>query len=186
MKKIIIAAILLVLVGVGVWYFLSSGFVMSGTSISPKMVASSAAPSTYVVPAFEGEEYKNDKYRFSLALPEGFKPQELENDAGGQTVVLQDAEGNGIQIYITPYAEDVKVLTADDVRASISDMQVTEEQPVEIGADYKGVAFMSDNEAFGGASREVWFVFRGNLYQISTYARLDNLLQAMFGTWKFY
>jgi hypothetical protein len=28
--------------------------------------------------------------------------------------------------------------------------------------------------------------FPGNLYQISTYARLDPLLQAMFGTWKFF
>lgn len=38
----------------------------------------------------------------------------------------------------------------------------------------------------GGASHEVWFVFRENLYQISTCARLDNLLQEMFSTWSFF
>jgi len=65
-------------------------------------------------------------------------------------------------------------------------MQVTGVQPVEIGDDYTGVAFRSDNPAFGGASREVWFVFHGNLYQISTYEHLDSLLQTMFSTWKFF
>jgi hypothetical protein len=58
-------------------------------------------------------------------------------------------------------------------------------QLVEVGPNYVGLAFKSDNQAFDGASREVWFVFRGNLYQISTYAWLDPLLQAIFKTWQF-
>ncbi len=44
---------------------------------------------------------------------------------------------------------------------------------------------MSDNPAFAGASREVWFVFNTNLYQISTYTEFDELLKGLFGTWQF-
>ena len=65
-------------------------------------------------------------------------------------------------------------------------MKVIDDQILEIGNNYKGVAFRSDNAAFDGDSREVWFVFKGNLFQISTYARLDPLLKAMFATWKFF
>mgnify|MGYP001582339838 FL=1 len=141
------------------------------------------------------KNYKNDTYHFSLSMPEDFSVQELPaDDTGGKAIVLQNSKGDGVQILVTPYSDDTRDLTADDVRASIPDMEVRDEQPVEIGSDYTGVAFMSDNDAFGGASREVWFVYpecnRGvckpQLYQISTYAHLDSLLQAMFGTWKFF
>jgi hypothetical protein len=117
------------------------------------------------------------------------------------TILLQDQKGDGIQILVTPY-DDVKVFTADMIRTAIPDMQISDVQTLEIGdpstssgqVSYKGVAFKSDNEAFGGDSREVWFVYpecnRGvchpQLYQISTYARLDPLLKSLFATWEFF
>jgi hypothetical protein len=120
-------------------------------------------------------------------MPADFKAQELPGELeSGQTIVLQNAKGDGVQIYITKYPEDLHELTGDNVRIAIPDMRVVQDQVVEIGEDYKGVAFMSDNEAFGGASREVWFVFHGYLFQISTYARLDPLLKSMFATWHFF
>jgi hypothetical protein len=190
MKKILMIIGFVGFAGVGMWLVWGGNTLEVAGGLVPKMLASGAAPATdaqgmpYVVPVIQNE-YRNEQYGFALGLPDGFNSQELANDEGGQTVVLQDARGNGIQIHVTPYPDDTRSLSADDVRASIPDMQVSGEQPVEIGADHTGVAFMSDNEAFEGASREVWFIFRGNLYQISTYARLDALLQAMFGTWKF-
>jgi hypothetical protein len=120
-------------------------------------------------------------------MPEGFSAQELEKNAdGASTILIQNKSGEGIQILVTPFPEDTKVLTADQIRQDIPDMQVRQPEEVAIGAQYKGVAFLSDNEAFENASREVWFVFRGNLYQISTYERLDTLLKAIFATWKFF
>jgi len=149
--------------------------------------ASAAASAVQVVPAPPlGQDYTNSDYHFSLRMPEGFHAGELPNDAGGKTIILQDTSGQGVQIYVSPYPDDIKVLTMDDVRGNIPDMQVSDAQEVDIGNNYKGVAFLSDNEAFDGASREVWFVFNKNLYQISTYARFDPLLKEMFGAWKFY
>lgn len=165
-----------------VWYFaFSDGKTFGG--VAPSMlsvgVPYTGAPLT--------KSYANKEFRFSLTMPEGFSAGELPADeGGGRAVVLQNAQGDGIQIYVVPLESDTKVLTADDIRREIPDMKVEAEEPVTIGPEYTGVAFLSDNDAFGGASREVWFYFRGNLYQISTYQRLDTLLKAMFATWKFY
>lgn len=130
--------------------------------------------------------YENKTFGFSLRMPDGFSASELPaDDTGASTVILQNQSGEGIQIRISPF-EDIRVLTADMIRGNIPDMNISEEAPVTVGSEYTGVAFISDNEAFEGSSREVWFVYEGNLYQISTYQRLDTLLKAMFATWKFF
>lgn len=180
-KTVALAIVALLILGAalyGIWHFRATR--------AASQTASASAP--YVIPPL-GEKYTNEQFRFSLTMPEGFSAREIpdeENEGGETAITLQDPEGNGIQIFITPFPEDLRVLSADDVRASIPDMRITDEQPVEIGESHTGVAFKSDNEAFGGASREVWFVWQGNLYQISTYERLDKLLQSMFATWQFF
>lgn len=143
------------------------------------------AAEPYVVPALT-KEYENDVYDFSLRIPEEFAASNSANEQGGETVVLQDKNNNGIQIVITPDADDTKVLTKEMIAAQLPQLKITDVQPVEVGESHTGLAFKSDNEAFGGASREVWFVFRGNLYQISTYERLDDLLKQIFQTWEFH
>lgn len=136
----------------------------------------------YVVPPL-AERYSNPAHRFALTMPAGFTVRE-STDGVVDTIVFENEKAEGIQVTVSPY-EDVKVITADDIRRDIPDMAVDEAQPVEIGANHTGVAFKSDNASFDGASREVWFVFQGELYQISTYDRFDGLLRAMFATWQF-
>ncbi len=142
----------------------------------------------YVVPPLT-KAYANSAYKFSLKMPDAFEAADVQSDeVGGDTVLLQDKQGNGIQIAITPFEEDKGegyVLTQEKIHAEVPDLKITDVQPVEVGAHYTGLAFKSDNAAFGSASREVWFVFRGNLYQISTYERLDDLLKQIFATWQF-
>lgn len=139
---------------------------------------------SYMVPELS-KEYSNTTYHFSLKMPEDFEATKFE-DEFGTAVVLQDQSGNGVQILISPFGdEDIKELTQERIKQDLPDMLISEAQTVEIGDEYKGLAFKSDNEFFGGASREVWFVYQQNLYQISTYARLDELLQKIFTTWQF-
>jgi hypothetical protein len=133
------------------------------------------------------KSYSNDQYKFSLHMPDNFAAWQLPaDDSGATTILLQNEDKtDGVQIIVTPFSEDLHTLTADRIHQEIPDMKISEPQPVQIGDNYTGLAFKSDNEEFNGASREVWFVFRGNLYQISTYDRLDPLLKSIFGTWTF-
>ena len=173
MKKIFIIIAIVAIAGGG--YFAYTKFVAP---------AASDMQEPYVVSAL-GDEYRNETYGFSLTMPEGFKARIMSTSVEGETILLEDQTGNGIQIMITPIDEDIPALTVERIKADIPDMQISDEQVVEVGSSRTGLAFKSDNEAFDGASREVWFVFRGNLYQISTYERLDPLLKAVFQTWQF-
>lgn len=176
--RIVVSIVLAAGIGAALWYF-----AFKGDATGQSAAASAAAP--YVVPPIQNE-YKNEALGFSLGLPDGFSAHEfVDEETHARTIVLQDSAGNGIQILATPFPEDLKVLDAARVQRDIPGMKITDVQPVEVGENHIGIAFKSNNEAFDGASREVWFVFRGNLYQISTYARLDSLLQSMFATWKF-
>ncbi len=145
-------------------------------------LSSNAVPDTSLLT----KSYTNRRFSFSINIPEGYSAQELLPDGNGAIpIVIQNEQGEGIQILVTPNAGDVRELTQAQIVDSIPDLSVDAVETIEIGEEYRGVAFLSDNEAFDRKSREVWFYFRGNLYQISTYARLDGLLKAIFSTWRF-
>lgn len=186
MKNIIIMFVVLGLFGsvVYFWGLTPARMVMPGENL---MRYTAAVVSGEKAPEFSAPEvdYRNERFGFSLKRPTGFTVAELPPDDGAATILIQNGKGEGIQILITPGSSPSKTLTADMIRADIPDMQVRDVQVVEVGENHRGIAFLSDNEAFNGASREVWFFFRGNLYQISTYAYLDTLMQQMFATWQF-
>jgi hypothetical protein len=180
MKKVVIVVVVIAAAGAAGWWFFSP------RSVAPAAGGESHIP--YTVPALT-TPYQNDTYHFSLKLPDGFSAREITSADGGNTLVFEDTKGNGIQVVVAPFDEDTGqgyTLTRERILQDVPDIVITEPQPVEVGASYTGLAFTSDNEAFDGASREVWFVFRGNLYQISTYERLDPLLKAIFATWNFF
>ncbi len=168
-KKVIISLLAVVVVAVGGYYIYAR--MHKGADEAP-----------FKVPVLN-QSYSNAKHHFSLTMPEGFTARESTVD-GKDTIVFENAKSEGIQIVISPY-DDIKVLTADMIESAIPDMKVEDAESVEIGNANKGLAFKSDNQAFDGKSREVWFVFNRELYQISTYERLDELLQKMFATWSF-
>jgi hypothetical protein len=138
------------------------------------------------------KQYKNTKYGFSFSYPESYRVREAatENGDGVYVEPVDASTGSqaGIQILISPYADADTDITAEKIHADISDLKVDSPQEVDVGAGgsvSKGVAFKSDNGAFDGDSREVWFAYKDNLYQISTYAADDDFLRAVFGTWLF-
>ena len=136
------------------------------------------------VPALS-EKYQNDRYRFSLYYPFGFQVGEFKETDDYTTIVIQNIEKRlGIQIYISSPEENI-ILSKSRIEQDIPDMTVEDPQPLQIGNSDNGIAFLSKNPSFG-ESREVWFMFKGNLYQVSTYISLDPLLQAILNTWEFY
>lgn len=178
--------ILAACLGLGYWFFFSA-------SPFPLLPSPNVTPSSSITAGADTsgltQEYRNATYRFSLRVPAGYTAQELPGAGGaGETVVLSSKNGDGIQIAISPFDEDTGqgyTLTRERILKDLPGLTITQEQPIDIGDNYRGLAFLGDNQAFGGASREAWFVFDGNLYQISTYARLDDLLKAIFATWQF-
>lgn len=186
MKNILVVIVVFALLGIGAYVVVYKPVTVDVPDTARMSYAASSAPEASVQFAPPTADYTNERYKFSLKRPEGFVVTEIpDEEAGTLTLVLQNDQGEGVQILITPSVGDMRSLTEEMVRADIPNMQLSDIQRVDIGEGHTGIAFLSDNEAFGGASREVWFIFRGNLYQVSTYARLDALLQSMFSTWQF-
>ncbi len=175
MKRIVAAIIVLLLIGAGIYYFEKK---------PPRVVQ---LPPVDYSTVLLTKPYQNDQLKFSLSIPGNFEARQLADDGLGATTILLEStdRADGVQIIVSPFDEDLHELTAERIKLDVPGLAISDPQPVEIGENYKGLAFKSNNEAFDGASREVWFVFRGNLYQISTYDRLDPLLKKIFSTWKF-
>jgi len=134
------------------------------------------------------QTYTNTVYDFSLTLPAGFSAGDIPgtSGSGGDTVLLQNTAGDGIQITVSPFDEDTGqgyTLTKARILKDLPAMNIQNEQPVPVTPGYTGLSFITDDPTFGTSSRAVWFVYHGNLYQVSTYARLDSLLRQILSTW---
>jgi hypothetical protein len=124
--------------------------------------------------------------KFSFLYPKEMTVANFLDENDNEVILIQNTEkGQGFQITLSPFDEKTNTLSVERVKKDLPDLAIEKVEAVEIGSAGKGLAFISDNEAFGGQSREVWFVHGGFLYQISTYSHLDPLIQSVLNTWKF-
>jgi len=193
-SQILIGIIVVAIIVFGIWYLApkENGEWRMENGESSDKNGESVVENPELIPV-ETEQftktYNSPNYHFSFRYPEGYTASAfgdfLPDGTEASTIVVQDASNlQGFQIRISPFDEDID-MTEERIRKDIPDLEIREAQVVELGTERTGLAFLSDNEAYGGASREVWFVFRGNFYQISTYASLDALLQQVLQTWQF-
>lgn len=123
----------------------------------------------------------NEKYGFSFQHPEDMKVGSVPSPEGTETIVVEKEKPFGFQIFISPY--DEPHLTVERIKTNIPGIIM--EQPQEVTVDgEQGVAFFSRDDSIG-KTREVWFVHKGYLYQITAYAEFSDKLFEILGTWKF-
>ena len=188
MKKItaIISIIALAFVGYFIWRVAS----ISPTA-APGVVV--AAPETAIPDApaaISGyqytETYAHPAGDFSFKYPSGFSAASMPAGDNGEAITVSDKDGKiGVQILVTPWSGQDIDITPDIVRSSVPGLRISDTRTVAVAGGHDGLAFLSDNPAFNGASSELWFVYKGNLYQLSAYQTSDAFLRGVFGTWKF-
>jgi hypothetical protein len=129
--------------------------------------------------------FTHESRNFSFEYPQNLRIGRFGQGDTEIIVVQNPDEQIGFQISIRSIDERV-AMTKERIQEDLPDLEVRQPRPVQLGADAgQGLAFYSDNEAFGGNSREVWFTFNNHLYQISTYANLDPLLKQVLNSWTF-
>lgn len=146
--------------------------------------AAAAAASTTAAAPFPNT-YRNAAYGFSFKYPSSLKVSSTASGSGGDTILAQDAaEHVGFQVYITPYAGADTALTAARVEQDLPNISLRSPQQVTIAGSVPALAFFATDPSFG-ESRQVWFIYKGNLYQASTYSSQSPLLGKVLGTWTF-
>ena len=135
-------------------------------------------------------EYRNYAYRFAVTLPAGLNAVVMpyqDGDPGTQTILFEDKAGEGVQLMIWPYTDAPNISESDIEETGLTISNVAPLTFAGVpGYEASGYTFKSDNPAFDGASSDAWFVYRGSLYQLSTYARDDALLKRLLASWTFF
>jgi len=188
--------LLLILVTI-VWAFFSLGDNNEATKITdlfntsdaPKEALPLGEGQTVEDVAFGDKQYKHTILGFSFDYPDEYSISSFGNfyDSVGETVLLQKSDkAQGLQVLITPFDEDV-VLTIKRIKKDLPSLSVLEEREVQVGSDDKkiqAVIFSSNNNLSTGKSLEAWFVYRGNLYQISGSEDSKELFDKVINSWK--
>lgn len=162
--------------------FLPTNSLASTTGPTDSLVSTTEQSSNKRTVPSGMREYRSVAYHFSLLYPQELTVAERQEGGGAITVTFQNVEkAEGFQIFIVPYkeaqvsAERFRKDVPSGVRESLTSVVVD-------GA--LGAAFYSASPALG-ATREVWFVHKGFLYEVTTLKPLEAWFRDILQTWKF-
>lgn len=127
-------------------------------------------------------EYRSEFYHFQLFYPDTFTVTVYPEAESGRTIVFSNAlTGEQFQIFMIPYGapaiSDARIKT--DIPGGVMDAP----QHVTID-DISATAFLSYSSALGDL-REIWFVNKGFLYEVTAPLSLDDWLAELITTWMF-
>ena len=168
-----VAVIVIVALSVAAFFFFSG----------EKQDTPLSAPST--LPAVTAETYAHSAPSFSFEYPDSFTVSSFAVDGGEIITVQEGITKKGFQLSVTPIDEAISALTVERIKQDLPNLLIESPQDIVVGERGRGVSFMSNDAAFDGESREVWFVAGRHFYQLRTYARYDAILNATLSTWKF-
>jgi len=148
----------------------------SSTSTSVSIISESEQPPPNT------NAYQSDAYHFSLFYPDDLSVSEQPEPGDSMVVLFKDpSSGQSFDIFITPYDEP-KITQA---RFLMDEPSGVMQDPVNILIDgAPATEFLSTNPAMG-ASREIWFLHGGFLYEVTAPQSLDSWLQQIMETWQF-
>lgn len=129
-------------------------------------------------------EYKNDRYGFSYWHSPEAKITEYDEGGGAATIVHENlVKLRGLQVFVVPYSGDIITDARfhkdvpSGVRYNIENTTIGEKK-------IPAVTFNSHDDTLGD-TREVWFIYNGYLYEITTFKGFGDWLGPILQTWRF-
>jgi hypothetical protein len=187
-------SVLLIVIAILLWAYFSFGKeknsflpgILGGKNITERVPLGEGQSVENV--SFGEKRYKHTLLGFSFNYLKDYNISSFGNffDSNGETVLLQKGSGEqGLQILITPFDEDIS-LTAKRIKKDLPTLSVIEEKEIQLGQDIKvqAVVFQSNNNLTTGKSLEAWFVYRNNLYQVSSLESSKELFDKVINSWK--
>jgi len=127
-------------------------------------------------------EYQNNRYNFLLFYPKEMVVNKFDEGAGASTITFESVEkGMGFQIFIVPYSgtqvDENRFLrdVPSGVRQNPSDLYIDE---------VLANSFYSKSLGLGD-TWEVWFIYKGFLYEVTTLREQSDWLSEIMKTWLF-
>lgn len=127
-------------------------------------------------------EYQSATYHFSLFYPQGLNPGEYKEPGTAMTVTFDEPfNDRGFQVFVVPYGEEK--ITPERFKADIPSGIIASSTSILVDG-VPAEAFYSFNRVLGD-TYEVWFIYHGFLYEVTTYKAYDAWLGEILSTWKF-
>ena len=176
------ALILAALVVALLWMFIYSVAAPQSVATFTASSATATVASSFPTPPPNTKTYRSDAYHFSLYYPDALSVSEQPGAGGSMVLLFQDqANGQGFEIFIVPYTEP-KITQA---RFLMDEPSGVMNDPLNILVDGAAATeFLSTNPAMA-ASREIWFLHGGFLYEVTAPQPLDSWLLQIMQTWVF-
>jgi hypothetical protein len=129
------------------------------------------------------KEYRNEFYRFQMFYPDDMEVQLVKEAAtGSATLIFQNKEyTEAFQIFVIPYGDTT--FPEYRFKSDLTSDVLTDKTHITVDGE-DATAFHSKDESMGD-TREVWFIGRGFLYEVTTYKPLDSWLAEIMKTWRF-
>jgi len=129
-------------------------------------------------------QYTNQKYGFSLQIPENMTVSSFQEGRVGEVILMQANEKGDrnntpwIQFFILPFDEE-GLITPERIKQDLPDITINNPQYAVIGQnDFKALIFWGQEPGIG-KTREVWFTRDGHLYQVTTGEKYEKVLGRM-------
>lgn len=130
----------------------------------------------------EDEKYYNERYGFSMELPDGVRVHEIKEGRDSVTVRIEDElGGRGFQVFVLPYAKEE--ISEEQFLRDIPSGVRKQEEMLELGG-VPAVAFISEDFRLGEV-REVWMLHGGYLYEITAPLASDAWVESILQTFLF-
>lgn len=149
-----------------------------GQTVDPEELATPAKPPPGYI------KYENKKYGFSYYHSPQAVITEYDEGKGAMTVVQENLQKvRGLQIFIVPYYE--KTISEERFKADIPSGVRKNAEKTSIGK--RGVEAVTFNsyDQFLGETREVWFIYNGYLYEVTTFRGVGDWFTPIMQTWRF-
>lgn len=182
MKKLGIALVLIAVTSSLVWVL----YIKGGNTGDDREVAALADSDALNIDLNSWNIYTNDDYDFLLRYPDTLSVSEFKEGAATVVLIQEPSSARGFQIFISAWDEGVESLTAERIGRDLPDLIMREAQKARIGTGegYPAVLFKSKNKGVG-ETREVWFAYGDNLYQVRAPLSFDTELSWVMSTWTF-
>ncbi len=127
-------------------------------------------------------EYRNKRYNFYLFYPKNFSIREQFLVDKGIVIAFEDIKiEKGFQIFIIPYEETE--ITPERFKKDMPSGVRKDLENIYIG-DVLGASFYGFDENLG-ETKEIWFINKGFLYEISTLKSMESLVEDLVKNWNF-
>lgn len=150
----------------------------SGAIVDAAIISSPAEPLPGHI------KYVNERYGFSFYHSPQGKITEYDEGQGAMTIVLENEQRvRGMQIFIVPYNEPT--ISDERFRADVPSGVRENVEMTTLGViGIPAVTFTSLDERLG-ETREIWFIYRGHLYEITTFKGVGNWFAPIIQSWRF-